>query len=358
MDAICDDLGRARGARSVLVRDLPPDALGRATSPPSGWSATRSATCGSSTARRAWPWSTWTPSPRPAPRHCSADVDDGVDPSIAPGREVAPPQLLASWRDGRPRCWPRCARSTPGRGCRGTDRRWGALVRHGAADGDVGPRPGRRRRARRDAGADRAPAPRRPHRCAGATVRLRHPRPAGARASTCASSSPPPTARVDVGIRSADDRVSGDALDFCLVVTQRRHRATPSLVVEGPAADEWIGIAQAFAGPPARAAARPVRLLKSCRLDVPEIATRLECIVTSLAGDRAERAPRCELRGRRWARTSRPRAARCGGRARRGGRGCGGGRPRAASSSVAFIVDSNWLAWASSGGELARRRGR
>ncbi|MEI2650829.1 MAG: hypothetical protein V9G12_01405 [Microthrixaceae bacterium] len=42
----------------------------------------------------------------------------------------------------------------------------------------------------------------------------------------------------------------GPALDFCLVVTQRRHPADTRLVVEGPAAAEWIAIAQAFAGEP------------------------------------------------------------------------------------------------------------
>lgn len=44
------------------------------------------------------------------------------------------------------------------------------------------------------------------------------------------------------------DRVSGTALDFCLVVTQRRHVADTALSVEGEAAQEWIAIAQAFAG--------------------------------------------------------------------------------------------------------------
>ena len=47
----------------------------------------------------------------------------------------------------------------------------------------------------------------------------------------------------------ATDRVEGHALDFCLVVTQRRHVADTSLVVRGEAAQEWMAIAQAFAGP-------------------------------------------------------------------------------------------------------------
>ena len=52
------------------------------------------------------------------------------------------------------------------------------------------------------------------------------------------------------GPASADDRVSGPALDFCLVVTQRRHLDDTALRIEGPAATEWMSIAQAFAGPP------------------------------------------------------------------------------------------------------------
>jgi uncharacterized protein (TIGR03084 family) len=49
---------------------------------------------------------------------------------------------------------------------------------------------------------------------------------------------------------SATDRVRGPALDFCLLVTQRRHRDDTALEVTGPMAAEWMGIAQAFAGPP------------------------------------------------------------------------------------------------------------
>ena len=44
--------------------------------------------------------------------------------------------------------------------------------------------------------------------------------------------------------------VRGEALDFCLVVTQRRHPDDTELQIEGPVAREWIAIAQAFAGPP------------------------------------------------------------------------------------------------------------
>jgi uncharacterized protein (TIGR03084 family) len=52
------------------------------------------------------------------------------------------------------------------------------------------------------------------------------------------------------GPAGAEDRVSGTALDFCLLVTQRRHRDDLALAVDGPAAQQWMAIAQAFAGPP------------------------------------------------------------------------------------------------------------
>lgn len=54
------------------------------------------------------------------------------------------------------------------------------------------------------------------------------------------------------GPADAANRVTGPALDFCLLVTQRRHRADLALVPTGPVADEWLDVAQAFAGPPGR----------------------------------------------------------------------------------------------------------
>jgi uncharacterized protein (TIGR03084 family) len=59
------------------------------------------------------------------------------------------------------------------------------------------------------------------------------------------------------GDPGAVDRVTGPALDFCLLVTQRRNRSDLDLVATG-AADAWLDIAQAFAGPPgAGRAAQP-----------------------------------------------------------------------------------------------------
>lgn len=52
------------------------------------------------------------------------------------------------------------------------------------------------------------------------------------------------------GPEDAANRVTGPALDFCLVATQRRHPSDSALVTEGELAGGWIAIAQAFAGPP------------------------------------------------------------------------------------------------------------
>jgi uncharacterized protein (TIGR03084 family) len=74
----------------------------------------------------------------------------------------------------------------------------------------------------------------------------------------------PPAAEFHVELRAADgqtwtwgpedaeQRVTGTALDFCLLATQRRHRDDLDVQAVGPAADEWLGIIQAFAGLPGK----------------------------------------------------------------------------------------------------------
>ncbi|MFF9161612.1 TIGR03084 family metal-binding protein [Streptomyces longwoodensis] len=52
------------------------------------------------------------------------------------------------------------------------------------------------------------------------------------------------------GPEDAPQRVTGTVLDFCLLVTRRAHRADLALRAEGPDADRWLDLAQAFAGPP------------------------------------------------------------------------------------------------------------
>jgi uncharacterized protein (TIGR03084 family) len=60
------------------------------------------------------------------------------------------------------------------------------------------------------------------------------------------------------GPDDAAQRVTGPAVDFCLLVTQRRHRADLAIVAIGEDAEEWLDIAQAFAGTPGRGRASSI----------------------------------------------------------------------------------------------------
>jgi uncharacterized protein (TIGR03084 family) len=97
------------------------------------------------------------------------------------------------------------------------------------------------------------------------TARLRHIAHIGVRAMPFSFAAngihlPPDPVRVELsspdarlwswGPEHAANRVTGPALDFCLVVTQRRHRYDTALRTQGDVASQWLAIAQAFAGPP------------------------------------------------------------------------------------------------------------
>jgi uncharacterized protein (TIGR03084 family) len=97
------------------------------------------------------------------------------------------------------------------------------------------------------------------------TDRLRHVAHIGVRArpfSYLINGIPMPAADVHVALTTPSgdtvtwgapdltDSVRGPMLDFCLVVTQRRHVSDSALDIEGEAAREWMSIAQAFAGEP------------------------------------------------------------------------------------------------------------
>ncbi|MFI0355903.1 TIGR03084 family metal-binding protein [Actinomadura sp. 9N407] len=96
------------------------------------------------------------------------------------------------------------------------------------------------------------------------TARLRHVAHIGVRARDFTYINrglQPPTAPIRVvltgpdgeewtwGPEDAEQSVSGPALDFCLLATQRRHRADLAVVAHGPDAGHWLDVAQAFAGP-------------------------------------------------------------------------------------------------------------
>jgi uncharacterized protein (TIGR03084 family) len=173
----------------------------------------------------------------------------GVDASIEPGRAVAPEVLMASWRADRTRLID-AARALdpstrvpwygPAMSARSfITARLMETWAHGQDVVDV-------------VGVDRP-----------ATTRLRHVAHIGVRArpySYLVNSRELPDGDVEVRLVGPDgdewswgssttDRVTGSALDFCLLVTQRRHLSDTRLVVEGPAASEWMSFAQAFAGP-------------------------------------------------------------------------------------------------------------
>ncbi|UNO40387.1 TIGR03084 family metal-binding protein [Streptomyces sp. MST-110588] len=99
------------------------------------------------------------------------------------------------------------------------------------------------------------------------TARLRHVARIGVRARDYAYMAhgltpPPEEFRVELrapdggtweyGPPDAAQRVTGDALDFCLLVTQRAHRDDVAVRAEGADAERWLTIAQAFAGPPGK----------------------------------------------------------------------------------------------------------
>jgi uncharacterized protein (TIGR03084 family) len=174
----------------------------------------------------------------------------GTDASVLHGRSVSGAELLATWRGDRERLLV-AARSVdpsarvPWYGPSMAARSFitARLMETWAHGQDVVDALG----ARRDA-----------------TARLRHVAHIGVRArpfSYAVNGMVMPDTDVRVVLQAPDgaewqwgesltDTVRGSALDFCMVVTQRRNVADTELVVQGAAASEWISIAQAFAGPP------------------------------------------------------------------------------------------------------------
>lgn len=53
----------------------------------------------------------------------------------------------------------------------------------------------------------------------------------------------------DFGPADAQQRISGPAEDFCLLVTRRRHPADLAVTASGAQAQQWLKIAQAYRGP-------------------------------------------------------------------------------------------------------------
>ena len=59
----------------------------------------------------------------------------------------------------------------------------------------------------------------------------------------------PSGATWEFGPADAEQRITGPAVDFCLLATRRRHRDDLALQAVGADADTWLDIAQAYRGP-------------------------------------------------------------------------------------------------------------
>ena len=174
-----------------------------------------------------------------------------VDQAAAEGAAAPPPELLARWRTGREELLAALHAAPPGARfpwyglpMATASMATGRLMETWAHGQDVA-----------DAlGVHRLPTP-----------RLRHVARIGVRARDYAylvrAITPPPAEfRVELtapdgelwtyGPADAEQRVTGPALDFCLLATRRRHRADLALRADGRDADQWLDFAQAFAGPP------------------------------------------------------------------------------------------------------------
>lgn len=247
MDALCDDLAAEHGdlARIVAGTDL------SVPTPAPGWTVADQLS-------HLWFFDQRALLALTDPDAFAADserllqaVVDGPDPSVTAGRTLPGDELLAGWRADRQRLVDEARTTDPKRrvpwyGPAMSARSFvtARLMETWAHGQDV---------------ADALHVNRRP------TDRLRHVAHIGVgarRFSYVANGRQPDETPILVellgpsgdtwswGPSEATDRVRGPALDFCLLVTQRRHRDDLDLAVEGPAADDWLNIAQAFAGPP------------------------------------------------------------------------------------------------------------
>jgi uncharacterized protein (TIGR03084 family) len=233
----------------ALVSELPDEAWVRSTPAP-GWTIAHQIAHLAWTDRAALLAATDPDEFQEELRHALAKIDTYVDAAAAEGASVPPPELLAGWRAGRADLSEALLEVPDGTklGWFGppmsaTSMATARLMETWAHGQDVA-----------DAlGVTRLPTP-----------RLRHVAHLGVRTRDFAylvRDLPVPSEPFRVELTAPDgsiwiwgegstQSVTGSAVDFCLLVTQRRNRADLGLVARGIDADEWLDIAQAFAGPP------------------------------------------------------------------------------------------------------------
>lgn len=247
VDPICDDLIAEHDDLDALVAPLEPSGWDTPTASP-GWSIRDQVS-------HLWFFDQKAALALTDPDAFRADAErliasGGTEASVLPGRAMEPDELLAAWRSDRAallaaaRVVDASARVPwygPAMGARSfITARLMETWAHGQDVADA-------------LGAERVP-----------TERLRHVAHIGVRArpfSYAVRGLVLPDDDVHVSLNAPDgdvwhwgapgpNAVVGPALDFCLVVTQRRHLGDTALDVRGSVAEEWMSIAQAFAGPP------------------------------------------------------------------------------------------------------------
>ncbi|SDL16168.1 TIGR03084 family metal-binding protein [Streptomyces indicus] len=250
--AVLDDLAEESRELDVLVGELEAADWVRAT-PAEGWTVAHQIAHLAWTDRAALLAVTDPDAFGTEVEKALAAPDSFVDEAADEGAQLGPAELLAGWRAGRDRLQ-EALRAAP----EGVKFPWfgppmsvasmatGRLMETWAHGQDV---------------ADALGAPRAP------TERLRHVVRIGVRArdfSFLVRGIDPPADPFRIELRSpggelwvygpegAEQRVTGDAYAFCLLVTQRAHRADLDVRAEGPDADRWLDLAQAFAGPPGK----------------------------------------------------------------------------------------------------------
>jgi len=247
MHAICEDLADEHDALDVLVAKLTETQWSLST-PAAGWGVRDQIS-------HLWFFDQRAALALRDPDGFAADMkrlmaSGGTNASVVPGREMSGAELLTEWRRDRADLLSVARRVDPslrvpwyGPAMAARSFITARLMETWAHGQDVADALGVARNA---------------------SARLKHVAHIGVRArpfSYLINGLPLPDAAVYVALTAPDgslwewgepaaDRVTGEALDFCLVVTQRRHRDDTALVVDGSNAVEWIGIAQAFAGEP------------------------------------------------------------------------------------------------------------
>lgn len=248
--AVCADLREEGRELDALVGALPASDWARPTPAP-GWSIAHQIAHLHWTDRAALLSLTDAPAFGRMVEEALKAPESFVDEGAEEGAKLPPAELLARWRSGRTALGEALAAASPatrfpwyGPPMKAASMASARLMETWAHGQDVA-----------DAlGVRRTP-----------TARLRHLARIGVRARDYAyavRALPAPAGEFRVELTAPDgsgpwtygppdapQRITGPALDFCLLVTQRAHRADLDLTATGPDADRWLDIAQAFAGP-------------------------------------------------------------------------------------------------------------